>query len=118
MFMHVIDLPLKTPPKEIQDPITSALGSFVSALALPRLPELVRSTLEAGHALLILDGLDELPGEGVPQNQLLVGAAPAKVSQDPGDCGCLSRELCWLEPAWIQTPGSGELERAAGDGIH
>jgi HEAT repeat protein len=64
-LLHVADL--KLPAHDARD----AIGSIVSSaeeqaamLDLPRIPGFVRSAFKGGHALLILDGFDELAPEG------------------------------------------------------
>jgi hypothetical protein len=61
-LVHVADLDL--PIKNLDDPLYSII-EFVAERApvidLPRTPAFVRTVFESGRALLLLDGLDELP---------------------------------------------------------
>ena len=63
LFVHVLDLQVHKEYKEVFDPILEALNSYTSALTQTRLGNLVRSYLQAGQTILILDGLDELTQE-------------------------------------------------------
>ncbi len=68
---------LKT-PLEI---LTEAVARNVSTMTQPRLPGLLRTSLENNHAFLLLDGLDELPHERCTQ---VVKFMAALLQQYPG----------------------------------
>jgi HEAT repeat protein len=58
------------PVQADQDPLEAlidAISENVSALTLPRLPHYIRSTFSSATALVLLDGLDELPPDPVDQ---------------------------------------------------
>lgn len=60
LFVHILDLPLAKAYKEVREPLTSAISTYVSPLLLPRMNALVHTLLHQKRALLILDGVDEL----------------------------------------------------------
>src|SRR5690606_22467074 len=64
-LLHAADLPLPREPENLLDPLLRALQHYAGPLTAPRLPRVVASTLAHGQALLLVDGLDELPGEQV-----------------------------------------------------
>ena len=64
-LLHAADLPLPRDTDNLLDPLVRALQHYASSLTASRLPRFVESTLAHGQALLLLDGLDELPGEQV-----------------------------------------------------
>jgi HEAT repeat protein len=59
-----LPIPPDQPPLEA---LIAVVAENVSALTLPRLPHFIRSTFDDGKALLLLDGLDELPPEAFDQ---------------------------------------------------
>jgi len=61
-FIHISDLlPEEAYDGQLIERLYAALAPYASALTLPRLPNLLRQSFETGHALLLLDGLDEAP---------------------------------------------------------
>lgn len=67
-LMHIADLELPISEKgDVLDPITSAVTKGASLLNANRLPNFVRLSFSSGRALLILDGLDELPRESIKE---------------------------------------------------
>ena len=67
-LIHVADLLL--PPRDPENLLSSlndVIISHASALTLPRLTTFVQTSFEDGRALLLLDGLDELPQAGSQQ---------------------------------------------------
>ncbi len=46
---------------DVVDVLIKAISAYVAATTLPRLPGIVRNALEKRRAILILDGLDEIP---------------------------------------------------------
>lgn len=62
LLTHVADLALSTsPPDNVLTPVFNALGNYLSQETISNLPALLEPILSEGRALLILDGLDELP---------------------------------------------------------
>ncbi len=62
LLVHVADLTL--PPRDARKPLASlvdAISEHASTLTRTRLPRLVLSALTQGRAILMVDGLDELP---------------------------------------------------------
>jgi HEAT repeat protein len=75
LLVHVADLPLSTlGAKSPGDSLLEALTLRVSALTMPRLPALLNNLLESGRALLLLDGLDEIPPASFKQIADFLGA--------------------------------------------
>jgi hypothetical protein len=56
-----------TKPKTALETLVEAVSRNASPLTQPRLPGLLRAMLESNHALLFLDGLDELPPDRCTQ---------------------------------------------------
>jgi HEAT repeat protein len=64
VFFHIHDLDLT--PSTPQDPVETlvqALGRTVSGLAQTRLASILHHALQSGQAVLLIDGLDEVPPE-------------------------------------------------------
>ncbi len=62
VLVHASDLPL--PPPDPQDPLSSllaALSTYVTSIPAKRLPIALHNLFQQDHALLLVDGLDELP---------------------------------------------------------
>jgi hypothetical protein len=55
-----------------------SISAYVSGMTLPRLPGIVREALERGHAILILDGMDELPPSQAAALRILIEAINQK----------------------------------------
>jgi HEAT repeat protein len=72
-LVHAADILPIPPTQAALESLIEAISSHVSALTLPRLPHFIRSTFTNGSALLLLDGLDELPPEQVDQVVDLLG---------------------------------------------
>ncbi len=66
ILLHVadLDLPLKN-PNDLLTPIVDVLAERTSMLNQPRLPGFIENAFKSQGVLLLLDGLDELPREGV-----------------------------------------------------
>ncbi|HEX6305487.1 MAG TPA: HEAT repeat domain-containing protein [Anaerolineales bacterium] len=68
ILVHIADLNLQTDgsvdPAEL---LIHAVSAKASALTQPRLPSLLRQSLQSGKILLLLDGVDELPPKQVDQ---------------------------------------------------
>ncbi len=61
IYIHAADLTLPLQEEtEFIAPVVNAVGRYSSALSQARLPGLLHSALSTGHALVLLDGLDEL----------------------------------------------------------
>jgi len=61
-LVHTADLVLPSPdPLDLLKPLLQAVSLHASPLTLTRLPGFVKTTFEENRALLLLDGLDELP---------------------------------------------------------
>ncbi len=59
---------LKLPPSESESSLNvliTAIAQYASSLTMPRLPAYLASSIENGNAILLLDGVDELPHEFV-----------------------------------------------------
>ncbi len=67
-LLHIADLnlPIKNPDSPL-DPIIDIIADNASLFDAPRLPGFARHTFQSGRALLLLDGLDELPPEELKQ---------------------------------------------------
>ncbi len=62
IYLHVHNLVLEEEGrKDLLSPIIGALGMYAPMLILPQVPGFVRSVVNQDQALLLLDGLDELP---------------------------------------------------------
>jgi HEAT repeat protein len=72
-LVHAADILPIRPNQAALEALIEAISANVSALTLPRLPHFIRSTFTSGNALLLLDGLDELPPEQVDQVVGLLG---------------------------------------------
>lgn len=65
LLIHAADLSLAShTPEDTLTALVNALASHASVLTLPRLPAFVKTICEAGRALLLLDGLDEIAPSG------------------------------------------------------
>ncbi|RPI31033.1 MAG: HEAT repeat domain-containing protein [Chloroflexota bacterium] len=73
ILVHAADLAFAPSDQNRLDTLVDAAAAHVSALTLPRLPVLIRSSLENNRALLLLDGLDELPPDQVNKVVDLLG---------------------------------------------
>jgi HEAT repeat protein len=91
VYLHAADLPLPLAEnKELLSVLIDGAAENVSPLTLPSLGKLLKNEFEAGRALLILDGLDELPPNEInqvvqylkallqkyPENRIVVAASP------------------------------------------
>ena len=93
-LLHVADLGLPLPepkkPEDLLAPIIEHQSSRASVFDAPRIPNFVQYAFQNGHALLLLDGLDEMPQSQVqetsvylrtllrayPKAQVMVAGAP------------------------------------------
>jgi HEAT repeat protein len=66
-LVHAADFLPVQPHQPALEAIIDVISENVSALTLPRLPHFIRSTFTEGKAMLLLDGLDELPRDAVDQ---------------------------------------------------
>lgn len=70
-LLHALDLglPIAEPkkPEDLLSPIIDHQSSRASVLDATRMPEFVKYAFQTGRALLLLDGLDELPQSGVQE---------------------------------------------------
>lgn len=74
LLVHATDFPLgATGGREAIDLLIEAVAQHASGLTLPRLPELVRACCADGRAVLLLDGLDELPPASINQMVEILG---------------------------------------------
>ncbi|MBT3322816.1 MAG: NACHT domain-containing protein [Anaerolineae bacterium] len=65
-LLHVADLSISDKePKDILDPIIEFTSESASLLNASRLPKFIRLNFNSGRALLLLDGLDEIPPNDV-----------------------------------------------------
>ncbi len=64
-LVHIADLNLPAPQKDLLQPLVDAVSAYTPVLNLPRLPGFIRRIFHSGRALFLLDGLDELPPDGV-----------------------------------------------------
>ncbi|MDP1548159.1 MAG: HEAT repeat domain-containing protein [Anaerolineales bacterium] len=63
-LVHVADLKLPiNEPKNALDPLIEAASEFAPILDLSRIPDFVKNAFKSGHALLLVDGYDEIPQE-------------------------------------------------------
>ncbi len=77
-IFHVADLKLPiTDAKDVLKPIIEAASEQMSLFDLARLPSFVQGSFKNGHALLLLDGFDELTSDG----QLVVSQYLKQVMQ-------------------------------------
>ena len=81
-FIHISDLlPEEAYEGQLIERLYAALAPNASTLTLPRLSNLLRQSFETGHALLLLDGLDEAPpallAEGVSFLESVLQQYPA-----------------------------------------
>jgi len=60
ILLHAADLNLAADMDSPLEAIIHAIAKQASALSAPRLPNFLQTTFETGHAMLLLDGLDEL----------------------------------------------------------
>lgn len=64
-LLHVADLRLPLPAgRSVLEPVVDQVSDQASVFNLGRVPGFVQSTFRSGRALLILDGFDELTGDG------------------------------------------------------
>lgn len=64
LLVQVADLHLlNRNPENLLGPLTDAISGHVSTMVLPALARYIKATFENQRALLLLDGLDELPPE-------------------------------------------------------
>ena len=67
-LMHIADVDLPRDKKgDILDPIMPAITKDASLIGSARLPKYVQLMFNSGRALLILDGLDEIPQEKIQE---------------------------------------------------
>ena len=66
-LVHAADFIPVLPEQPPLDALIDVITEYVSALTLPRLPHFIRNTFKDGKALLLLDGLDELPPDAFDQ---------------------------------------------------
>ncbi len=67
-LMHIADVALPFQEKDdVLDPIMPAITKGASLINASRLPNFVRLSFNSGRALLLLDGLDEMPQESIKE---------------------------------------------------
>jgi HEAT repeat protein len=70
-LLHVADLELPRPeakkPEELLTPIIDFLGDRAPVFDLPRVPGFVQYAFQSGRAILLVDGVDELPQSGAQE---------------------------------------------------
>ncbi len=67
-LMHIADVALPLQEKDdVLDPIMPAITKDASLINANRLPNFVRLSFNSGRALLLLDGLDEMPQESIKE---------------------------------------------------
>ena len=66
IFVHAADLQLQG-RRDSLEPVTEAALRNVSARVSTMLPGYIQKHFESGNALLLLDGLDEVPAEDIPE---------------------------------------------------
>lgn len=70
-LVHVADLglPLNNPqkPEDFLAPIAEKLAQVAGVFDVPRIPGFVQYSFSSGRALLLLDGVDELPQPGIQE---------------------------------------------------
>lgn len=63
-LVHVADLQLPiVEPKHALEPIVEATAEHAPLSDLTRIPDFVKNAFSSGHAILLVDGFDELPAE-------------------------------------------------------
>lgn len=93
---HIADLNIDLQDEnEPLEPLIAYFSSKVSLFHAPRIPKFMRAAFEQGRALLLLDGLDELPqnemAESVAYLQRLIKAYPAIRVVTTADTGYLDQ---------------------------
>ena len=73
-LVHAADFLPEYPDQPALETLIEVIAENVSALTLPRLPHFIRTTFKEGKALLLLDGLDELPPDTFDQLVELVAS--------------------------------------------
>ncbi len=66
ILVHAADLPLKG-RRDALEPVIEAAQRTVSPSVAAMLPSYIQKHFESGNALLLLDGLDEMPSEDLPE---------------------------------------------------
>lgn len=62
VLLHAADLPLPSPdPQDLLSSLLAALSTYVTSIPAKRLPIALLNLFKQDHALLLVDGLDELP---------------------------------------------------------
>jgi HEAT repeat protein len=65
LYIHAADLALpSTSPDALDAPLLQALGNYLSQQTYTKLPAFIDRSLQDGHVVLILDGMDELQPAG------------------------------------------------------
>jgi HEAT repeat protein len=64
-LVHIADLDLPGKKEEPLKPLIDAIAEKTPIFDIPRLPDFVRNSFTDGHALLLLDGTDELTPDGM-----------------------------------------------------
>ena len=74
-LLHVADMALPyTEKNDVLDPLMPAITKDASLIGAARLPKFVQLMFGSGRALLLLDGLDELPQEQIQETVLYIHA--------------------------------------------
>lgn len=66
ILVHAADLPLQG-RRDALEPVVEAALRTVSPRVAAMLPSYIQKHFESGNALLLLDGLDEIPSEDIPE---------------------------------------------------
>lgn len=111
LLLHASDLGEISPKRDPGEPLFDAVKSSAPAILAPRLPPFVREHLQAGQAILLLDGLDEVgydriaevatwlkKAQGAYRGMRVVAAGPVRGYDGLVDAGLSPVPMApWLE---------------------
>lgn len=97
IFVHAANLDLEATEEHLAGALLPAVSKYSSTLSQSRLPKFVQTTLASERALLLIDGLDELPPavltatlqyiqqilQAYPKTRIVVSAAPTNLGTLP-----------------------------------